>query len=48
MRLGPLEIVLIVAIILLVFGPGPFRALRNAVAKSVKALQQSASGDTKD
>lgn len=46
-RLGPLEIILIAAIILLVFGFGPFRALKNAFAKSVKAFKQSSSDETK-
>jgi len=46
MRLGPLEIILIAAIILLVFGLTPFRKLKNALSKSVKAYQES-SGDKK-
>jgi len=48
MRFGWLEILVIAAIIVLVFGTGRLRALKNAAVQSGKALKQAASDESKE
>jgi sec-independent protein translocase protein TatA len=45
MKLGPLEIVLILVIILVVFGVGKLPQVGSALGKSIRAFREGQSGD---
>jgi len=47
-RLGWLEILLIVAVLILVFGTSRFGQLKNSFVKAVGNFQRSAKGETKE
>jgi sec-independent protein translocase protein TatA len=45
MRLGPLEIVIVLVIVLLVFGPGRITKVAGELGKSIKAFKDGLSDD---
>ena len=48
MKLGPLEIILILAVILLITGAGFVPSLGKNLGKGVRQLQQAVGGDNKE
>jgi sec-independent protein translocase protein TatA len=47
-RLGGMEWVIILVIVILVFGPGRIGKLSGEIGKSIKAFRDGLSGDEKD
>ncbi len=47
-KLGIWEILIIVAIVVLIFGPGRIGMLRNAIVKTFKGFQKSVRGDDEE
>ncbi len=47
-KLGIWEILLIIAILLLIFGPGRIGMLRNAVVKAFSSFRKSVRGDDEE
>lgn len=47
-RIGPIEALLIVAIIVLIFGTSRFGKLKSSVTKAVNNLKQSAKGNAEE
>ncbi|MBI4297712.1 MAG: twin-arginine translocase TatA/TatE family subunit [Chloroflexi bacterium] len=43
-RIGPLELILILVIVLLIFGAGRLPEIGSALGKSIRAFRSSASG----
>lgn len=45
-RIGPMELVLILLVVLLIFGPGRLPEIGGAIGRGIREFRQSASGES--